>query len=229
MSMKSSEFDLGDILFGQYRRRVLGLLLLHPEKSFHVREIARITGLPSGTIHRELARLAHVGLLYRQQVGNQVRYRANPNSVIFDELRSILRKTVGIADILREVLLPLKERIQFAFVFGSVARGKEHATSDIDLMLVGEISFLEAIHALHSTQDTLRREINPKVYSPSEFQQKCAATDPFLLHVLNEPKLMIFGDSDDLTKSCQSRQPATVHSNEAGNHPPAGNRAGEVE
>jgi predicted transcriptional regulator len=108
--------NLADLLFGAYRRDVLGLLLLHPGESFHVREIARITGRPANTLYRELSNLARAGLLVRRARGNQVHYEANTDSPIYEELRGILRKTTGIADVLREALARLAERIRLAFV-----------------------------------------------------------------------------------------------------------------
>jgi hypothetical protein len=115
---------LASLLFGSYRRRVLGLLLLHPQESFHVREIARQTETNAGTLHKELARLAQAGLLQRERVGNQLRYGANRQCPIFAEMASILRKTSGLADVLLDAISPLARRIKVALIFGSVARGK---------------------------------------------------------------------------------------------------------
>src|SRR5689334_23579365 len=114
---------LAALLFGSYRQRVLGLLLLHPEKAYHVREIARLTDTTPGTLHKELARLAKAGLLSREKVGNQLHYRANRQSPIFEELAGILRKTSGLADVLQGALAGLTRRLKVALIFGSVARG----------------------------------------------------------------------------------------------------------
>ena len=122
--MATSEKNLGTLLFGAYRRQVLALLLMHPEQSFHVREIARITGKPAGTLYRELSSLAEAGLLVRRPFGNQIHYRANPACPVYEELRGILRKTFGVADVLRDVLEPVSDQIEVAFVYGSVARGE---------------------------------------------------------------------------------------------------------
>lgn len=115
---------LASLLFGAYRRRVLGLLLLHPEEAFHVREIARQTETNAGTLHKELARLAQAGLLNRERVGNQLRYSANRQCPIFEELASILRKTSGLADVLLDAIAPLGKRVKVALIFGSVAGAK---------------------------------------------------------------------------------------------------------
>jgi DNA-binding transcriptional ArsR family regulator len=153
------------LLFPEYRRRVLGLLLLRPEEALHGREIARRTGLPAGTITRELGKLAEAGLLKREKRGNQQVYSANTSGPIFTELASILRKTSGLADVLVQALAPLATQLRVAFVFGSVAQGRETAGSDIDVMLIGDIGFRQAVELLHPTQATLGREVNPKVFS----------------------------------------------------------------
>ncbi len=114
---------------------------MHPEQSFHVREIARITGKPAGTPYRELSALAEAGLLSRSPVGNQIHYRANPACPIYEELRGILRKTFGVADVLRDVLEPVSKQIDTAFMYGSIARGEERLASDIDVMIIGKFKF----------------------------------------------------------------------------------------
>ena len=192
--------DLASLLFGAYRRGVLARLLLHPEISLHVRELARVLDKPAGTLARELNALAAAGVLLRQRVGNQVHYRANPDCPIYEDLRSILKKTVGLADVLREALTPLAPRIRAAFVYGSVPRGDERAGSDIDLMVVGEARFGEVIDALAPAREALRREVNPNLYPALEFRRKRAAGDPFLTHVLADKKLFILGGEDDLGK-----------------------------
>ena len=193
--------NLADLLFGTYRRDVLGLLLLHPGESYHVREIARMTGRQANTLYRELATLAKAGLLLRRSQGNQVHYQANPDSPIYEELRGILKKTTGIADVLRSALAPVAGRIELAFVYGSVASDKEGPRSDVDLMLVGELKFEDAIHALTRAEKTLRREINPHVYGAREFRSKRAGTEPFLRLVPGEPKILLIGDLHDFEKS----------------------------
>ena len=193
--------NLANLLFGAYRRDVLGLLLLHPGESYHVREIARMTGRPANTLYRELATLAGAGLLHRRLQGNQVHYGANPESPIYEELRGILKKTTGVADVLRKALAPLAGRIELAFVYGSVASGKEGPRSDVDLMLVGGLKFEDAIHALARAEKALRREINPHVYGTREFRAKLAGKEPFLRRVLDGPKILLIGDLNDFAKS----------------------------
>lgn len=191
--------SLPSLLFPEYRRRVLTLLLLRPEESLHGREIARRTGLPAGTITRELRRLAAAGLLRREKRGNQQVYSADASGPIFGELASILRKTSGLADVLRQALAPLASKLQVAFIFGSVAQGRETAGSDIDLMLIGDASFREVIELLFPAQATLGRELNPKVFSAAEFGAK-APIAPYMADVLSKPKIFLIGSAHDLEK-----------------------------
>ncbi|HKX44046.1 MAG TPA: MarR family transcriptional regulator [Burkholderiaceae bacterium] len=189
--------SLPSLLFPEYRRRVLGLLLLRPDEALHGREIARRTGLPAGTITRELGKLAEAGLLKREKRGNQQVYRANTDGPIYTELASILRKTSGLADVLAQALAPASHKLRVAFVFGSVAQGRETAGSDIDVMLVGDLSFREAVELLHPPQAVLGREVNPKVFAPDEFLVKVRA-EPFLADVLAKPKIFLIGNAHDL-------------------------------
>ena len=198
--------DLGTVFFGAYRRQVLGLLLLHPDESFHLREIARATNTQPGTLRRELAQLADAGVLSREKLGNLVRYKADSACPIYDELRGILKKTAGVADVLREGLASLSDKISVAFVYGSVASGAERRSSDIDVMVVGSASFEEVVGALHSSQEQLRREINPNVYSLAEFKKKAKEKGSFLARVLDEPKLFILGKEHDLRKLGANRK-----------------------
>src|SRR3990167_756994 len=189
---------LSSLLFTDYRRKVLGLLLLHPEQHYHQREIARLTATVSGTLSRELAKLVDGGLLLKEAVGNQMHYRANRQCPIFEELSSILRKTSGLADVLGEVLLPLAGQLQSAFVFCSMASGKAHADSDIDLLLIGDTNFAELISVLYPLQETLGREINPKIYRRAEWQALIEQQGAFIQEVLHKPKVFIIGNEADL-------------------------------
>ena len=201
----NTQGNLASLLFGAYRRDALALLLLHPEASFHVREMARITGKAAGTMLRELNALADSGVLTRKRVGNQVRFQANPECPIYEDLRNILKRTAGVADVLRESLEPLADRILAAFVYGSVARGDERPGSDLDLMIIGEVSFAEVIGALSPAHDALRREINPTVYPAAEFRVKLRV-EPFLARVLADRKIFVIGNEDDLGKLAPHRE-----------------------
>lgn len=193
--------DLASLLFKDYRRRVLGLLLLHPDESYHVREIARLTGTVAGTLHKELSLLFEAGVLLKQPRGNQVIYRANRDCPVFDELASILRKTSGLVDVLAAGLLPLADKITVALVYGSMASGKANAASDIDLLILGEVEFAEAVKCLHPLQHQLGREINPKVYSMAEWKKLVKKQQGFARDVMEKPKLFVIGGKDAIGKS----------------------------
>lgn len=199
-----------DLLFGTYRQRALAQLLLHPESSYHVRELARLTGTTAGTLHRELAKLAEVGLLQREKLGNQVRYQANRACPVFAELAGLFRKTSGLVDVLAEALRRLQPAPELALVFGSLARGDENAGSDVDLLLIADCGFGDAIKALHPAQAILQREINPVLYSAAEFARRIAARDGFALNILANPKLFVIGAPNDLGKFAGDPSPAGV-------------------
>ena len=199
--MKATSINPAALLFpASYRRRVLCLLLLHPERALHVREIARLTGTTAGTLNKELTRLHGAGLLSRERVGNQVRYAANRASPIHAELAGILRKTIGLADVLSDALAPMAPAISAAFVFGSMARASETAGSDVDVMLLGSLTFGDAVKLLYPAQATLGREINPSVYSADEWRARLKAKDPFIREVLVQPKIFLIGNDDELEK-----------------------------
>jgi predicted nucleotidyltransferase len=193
--------SLSTLLFSDYRRRVLGLLLLHPELQYHVREIARQTGTSAGTLHKELSRLALAGILRRTEQGKQVYYGADRDCPIFEELASILRKTSGLADVLAQALAPVAERVRVALIFGSMAKGTEQAGSDADILVIGDIGFVEVVRLFYPVQATLGREINPKVYSEAEWQARLLADDVFARDVLAKPKIFLIGSDHDLAES----------------------------
>lgn len=201
---------LMELLFGSYRQRVLSLLLLHPDSSYYVRELARLTGTSAGTLHKELTRLAQAGLLLREEQGNQVRYQANHACPLFPELASLFRKTTGLAGVLADALQALASGIALAFVFGSLARGEENAASDVDLLLIGTASFADVVKALHPAQQTLQREINPVIYSPAELARRITAEEPFVRELLSKPKLFVIGSEDDLGKLAGNSKAATL-------------------
>jgi predicted nucleotidyltransferase len=188
------------VLFGQTRGAVLALLYGHSDESFYVRQISRNIGISPGAVQRELEQLALAGLIARSQVGNQVFYRANTDSPIFPEIRSLVAKTVGLSDTLRLALEPIVKDIRVAFVFGSVARQEENAKSDIDLMIVGDVTFDRVISCLGQAQEKVGRQINPTTYSAREFRAKLNSGNHFLRSVLQGSKLFLIGTEDDLRK-----------------------------
>lgn len=196
-----------DLLFGGARQRVLAALLLEPDSTFHLRELARLTGTHAGTLTRELDKLTGAGLLLRTEQGNQVRYQANRACPLFDELAAIFRKTHGAAAVLRQALQPLAERIRLASIFGSTARGTQTAGSDIDLLVVGEGDFAELLQSLYPAQQALQREVNPVFYSPEEFQERTRRGESFLRDIVGKPMVFLIGDNDDLAELAGDQSP----------------------
>ena len=197
--------QLVEILFGAYRRQILALLLLRPDESFHVREIGRLTGVPAGSLHRELKLLSDAGLLLRSAAGNQVRYQVDRTCPIHEELAGIFRKTAGLADVLREALALLSGKIRLALIFGSVAQGKERPTSDVDVLVVGSPSFAAVVAALSRAGARLRREVNPVVMTEAAFEAKRAGRDRFIGRVIREPKIILLGDASEFAESPEDR------------------------
>ena len=189
--------SLASELLGESRAAILAVLLRRPDQAIHVRELARITGVSPGTLHRELKALEALGILTRIQTGRQVSYGANRGCPIYDELASLLRKTDGLVDVLRDALAPLKARLDRAFVYGSMASGDIHPHSDIDVMLVGEVDFADAVIALAPAQAALRREVNPTVLRPREFERKRRQPEAFVARIWAEPKLWLIGGPDE--------------------------------
>ena len=163
-------------------------------------------------MQRELAQLTEAGLIRRWQSGHQVYFQANSDSPVFKELKNLIAKTAGAAEAIREALLPLSDRISLAFVYGSVARGEETQQSDVDVLIVGHISFAEAVKALRMAQERLERDVNPTVYPLAEFRSRLAEQHYFIREVLSGPKIFIVGDGDELERLAGARVAAETHS-----------------
>jgi predicted nucleotidyltransferase len=197
--------SLATQLLGASRAAILGVLLLRPGEEMHVREIARVTGISAGTLHRELCALAELGLLVRREVGRQVFYSADRSCPVYEELAGLLRKTVGLADVLRVALAPLAGRVGAAFVYGSMASGASGPHSDVDVMVLGSATFAEVVKALHPAQATIGREINPSVMSGEQFVRRRRARDGFILSLTKSPRIWLIGNDDDLAKPGKDR------------------------
>jgi predicted nucleotidyltransferase len=187
-------------LFGQTRSALLAMLYGHADQSFYLRQLVRAVGAGNGALQRELKHLTEMGLIVRMAQGNQVLYRANSQSPIFSEIKSLISKTVGIHDVIRLALASLGTEIQIAFVYGSVARQKERADSDVDLMVLGDAPFSDVVSALSPAQKALGREINPTVFPVSEFRSKLVAGNHFLRSVMREKRLFVLGTEHELAK-----------------------------
>ena len=186
--------SLSSVLFGKTRRAVLALLFSHPDESFYLREVVRAAGAGQGAVQRELQRLTQAEIICRSTRGNQVYFQANSRCPIFAELRGIILKTAGVGDVLAEALRPMADQIHLAFIYGSVGRGEERQGSDVDLCVVGDVTFAQVVAAIGPSQERLGREINPTVYPIDEFHRKLAEGHHFLSSIVDSPKVFLIGD-----------------------------------
>ena len=194
-----TRLSLSDALFSGTQQRVLGLLFGQPERSFYANELIALVRGGSGAVQRELARLAQSELVTVRLLGKQKHYQANPQSPIFAELCGIAHKTMALAEPLRAALAPLAPRIRAAFVYGSVAKRQDTASSDVDLMLVSEdLSYPELYGVLEALDQRLGRKVNPTLYTPDELAQRMGRSDAFIKRVLEQPKIWLIGGDDAL-------------------------------
>ncbi len=185
---------LSDALFTATQRKVLGLLYGKPDQSFYANEIARWAQVGKGSLMRELDRLHRAGVLTLSRHGNQTHYQANAACPIYGELLGIVRKTFGVGEALRTALAPMARQLVWAFVYGSIAKGSDHAGSDIDLMLIGEnLSYSDVMESLLSVEERLGRSINPTIYTPADWLSRKAAGNSFVLRVSEQDKINLIG------------------------------------
>jgi predicted nucleotidyltransferase len=191
--------SLADSLFTGTQQRVLGLLFGQPGRSFYATELIGLAGAGSGGVQRELARLARGGLVTVRPVGNQRHYQANPDSPLFAELCAIVEKTVALAEPLREALRPLAKDIQAAFVYGSISKHQDTASSDIDLMVITDaLSYADVFAELERSSARLGRSVNPTILSTKDLAKRVKDGDSFVKRVLAQPKIWLVGGEADL-------------------------------
>ena len=189
---------LSDALFTATQQKVLGLLDGKPDRTFYANEIARWAQVGKGSLMRELDRLQKSGVLIMSRQGNQTHYQANPDCPIYSELLGIVRKTFGIGEQLRAALAPLADQLVWAFVYGSIAKGTDHAGSDIDLMLIGEdLNYSDVIERLLPVEERLGRSINPTIYTPADWRGRIAAGNSFVVRVIEQDKINLIGSQPE--------------------------------
>ncbi len=191
--------NIADALFTKTQQRVLGLLYGKPDQTFYTTEIMRSAKMGRGTISRELERLALSGLIRESKQGNQRHYQANADSPVFNELVGIIRKTFGIADVIRGALLPITERINWAFIYGSIAKGEATSTSDVDLMVVSlSLAYTDIMELLPDAEQAIKRPINPSIYTAEQIKQKMQEDNVFISRVMQQNKIWIKGSEKDI-------------------------------
>ena len=188
-----------DALFPAVRQRVLAVLFGSPDRSFYANELIALARSGTGAVQRELASLLAAGLVTVRDQGNQKHYQANAASPVFAELRGLVLKTVGLADVLQAALAPLAGQITMAFVYGSVARREDTAASDVDVLIVSDaLGYAEVFGALESAAQTLGRAINPTLYTRAELARRRAQDNAFVTRVLDQPRIWLMGDEEVL-------------------------------
>lgn len=186
--------SLADALFTTTQQRVLALLFGQPARSFFASELIELTGSGSGAVQRELQRLAASGLVTVKRIGKQKHYQANPDCPVFEELCALVLKTVAVVEPIRQALAPLAESIELALIYGSVPKGTDTASSDIDLLVVADDLTLEALYsALAPVEARLDRKVSPTLYTRDEFESRRADENPFLTRVLAGEHLVLIG------------------------------------
>lgn len=185
-------------LFGKTRQAVLALLYGRADSSFYTKQVLDAVKIGRGAVQRELKNLTDTGIITREVQGRQVYYRANEKCPIFNEFISIVRKTFGVADVIRQSLGTVADKIRVAFIFGSVAKRTENRFSDIDLLVVGNITFGEVVDLLSPAEATLNRELNPVVYTLAEFNRRLSENHYFISDILSGDKIFVVGDENEL-------------------------------
>ena len=200
--MKDQYISLSDALFSKVQGRVLGLLFGNPERSFYANELFRLAGSGTGAGVRELAKLSASGLITVNKIGNQKHYQANRATPIFEELRGIVLKTFGMADVLRQGLLPMADKISVAFIYGSIAKGSDTAKSDIDVMVIGDnIDYPDVYSALMPVEAQLGRKVGPSIYNKEDVARKLSKRNAFLTRIITQPKIFLIGSEHDLPET----------------------------
>ncbi|MGM0415965.1 MAG: nucleotidyltransferase domain-containing protein [Thermodesulfobacteriota bacterium] len=191
--------DLADALFSKTRKRVLAILFGRPDESFYSREIIQKVGTGVGSVHRELEHLEHCGLVKVSKIGNQKHYQANKDSPVFEELKGLILKTCGVADILRTGIEHLSNQVKVAFVYGSIAENTATVGSDVDVMFVSDtLTYADLLAAIPEMEQKIGRTINPVVYSMREFKDKLSNANNFITSVVQQPKVFLIGCEDDI-------------------------------
>ena len=201
-----------DSLFPRTRQAILAATLLHPDRWWYLSDLAKHLGVRPSSLQRELAALTSAEILHQRRDGNRVYFQANPDCPFLPELQGLLVKTAGLVDVLRETLAPFVKHIDWAFIYGSVARAEELAASDVDLMIIGTVGLADLSPALRRAAKRLSRAVNPTLYTREEFGTKLRAKDHFLTAVLDGARLLILGNRDELAAAtAQSPRAGTRH------------------
>ena len=198
MGTNTLQPNLSGALFSRVQSRVLGIIFGQPDQEFQLTEIISKANSGRGAVQRELEKLTEVGIVAKAAYGNRKLYHANRESPVFNELHQLVLKTVGVVDPLREALTPYRQFITSAFVYGAIAKGKHTARSDIDVMIIGGLVYSEVFAALQQAEKHLSRPVNPNLMTTNDWGRKVKASSSFVTEILDQPKLFVFGNEDEL-------------------------------
>jgi predicted nucleotidyltransferase len=190
---------IGSALFSKTQRQVLGLLFTNPDRSFYANEIVQRAGMGIGTVQRELEKLSKARILSVRKIGNQKHYQANRESPVFGELYGLVLKTFGVSDALRRSLDSVADQIRVTFIFGSIAKGTDHALSDIDILIISEhLAYPDVMTVIHDAESKLGRKVNPTLFNFQEFRKRIHGDSGFVKKVLEQPKIFLIGTEEDV-------------------------------
>jgi predicted nucleotidyltransferase len=209
MGMIPHKLSLSNALFSKVQQRVLALIFGHPERSFYTSEIVRKVGSGVGAVERELSKLERSGLVSIERIGNQKHYRANQAAPIFEDLRGLVERTVGLIEPIKKSFEPYANAIKSAFVYGSVANEADTAYSDVDLMVIGDdLDYSDLYTAAQNVESKLRRKVHPLFLSSDSWQRKTSEKGSVFSKISHSPKIFVIGNEEDLSNgAARARQP----------------------
>ena len=189
-----------DPLINKTTQGLLAATVLQPDRWWYLSDLAKHLHRRPSSVQTPLTGLVSAGILSRRKEGNRVYFQANPDCPFLLELQGLMAKTVGLVEVLHEALVPLKDKLEVAFIHGSVAKSSEGAASDVDLITIGFLGLVELSPVLENVEERLGRPVNARIYSPQEFAEKLAAKNHFLCSVLGKEKLFVIGNTSDLER-----------------------------
>ena len=194
-----------DPLLSKTTQALLAATVLAPDRSWYLSDLAKHLHRQPSSLQQPLAALVSAGILTRRKDGNRIYFKADPDCPFLGELQGLIAKTVGLVDVVREALLPLKAKIQAAFIYGSIAKSAEHSSSDVDLIAIGDLGLADLSPMLDLAEGRLGRQVNANVYSPADFAKKLREKNHFLTSVLKKGKLFVVGKQVDLDRLTQQK------------------------
>jgi len=195
--------NLSNTLFSKTRNGVLAATFGQPERWWYLSELADWLDTSPSSLQRELKALSSTGILKTRRDGNRIYFQAEADSPIFNPLRELVAQTLGVIPALKESLIQFAAQTEFVFIYGSMARGEEKSTSDVDLLIIGSIGLAELAPTLRRLEKKFKREFNATCFAPEEFKEKARCGNHFLTTVLKDEKIFISGDADDLDRLAQ--------------------------